>query len=64
MIYRKGKLKVALKLSGKERYVTSKLSKIWMNRKFKEKTVIYLPLLIDKPLIKLTDAYVFHLLRM
>ena len=45
--------------------VTSKLLNIWMNRKERSKnTVVSLPLLIDKPSIKLTDTCVEHLLRM
>ena len=53
----KGKLRLALKLSGKGRYLTSKLLNIWMNRKERSKhTVVSLPLLIDKPSIKLILA--------
>ena len=51
-----------LQLSGKGRDLTSKLSNILMNRKSKN-TVINLPLLINKPSIKLTDTCVGHLIR-
>ena len=58
----KGKLKLELELSDKGRYLTSKQSNIYGIEN--SKTVIYLPLLIDKPSIKMTDTCIVKSLRM
>ena len=54
----KGELKLVFKLSGKGRFLTSKMSFGWIEES--NNTVINLPLLIDKPYVKLTDTCVGH----